>query len=471
MSRRWFTGVIFVLSIADQCLAQTCEVVADKATPFDSAGLIGSSAYGATKATPARFEVTAGSMQVRVYRPNPQIPSATTKIEVSRKSDKNVFCSTGWVSMTSYHLAVQTDKTEQWVVNIYDDASVGSPGATPNFPRVSFRTATFELSPSLTPVPPLVHSGRCEAIPEAQLTTSLETIVEEKSLSPNRGRMIDRYRFEAGKTIYVGLRNIGLSPPTSPKFLLRAYAKLGETPLQIACEQELSPALGSRQMLSIVLGGENPSPPSWLVELTCASDCDVGPLSVSLEILREPSPEKPRMAVEQQPPAKDSMSPPTEAAVLNYLCYSNPGVRRSARTTAGQTFARTTKLQITIVAPNISQAITRTLQTYMLNAVSLWRRACTECVPDNLSIVRFDDRTFVDRDLASFLYSLKPASVSAADKDSMFQPGGAFSFWALMGQRVGSRTQLATYVEVPPSESRWRSLCSVPTAHFAGARS
>jgi len=368
---------------------------------------------------------------------------------------------------------LQTNNVEDWLVYVFDGGPEEPTADEPYAPLLSFGSTVSPVILQITPKPWEMMrgpSGTCAPTEKPlRAGATLETVLSDSSLSANIGQLIARYRFSAGRLVYIDVKPLVLEQrPLSP-ILIRAYAKDDrESPFSLACELEVPPALNAQWTLAIGLPGNLGVHPIWMVEVMCLSSCPTGRVPVSMEIHREAPPYAPQILTRQH--GSDGFRRAQLAArTFEYFCYSDREIRSDLPLDSKDTFAGTTELRIKILGPHVSKPTIHVLESYFLAAIALWRRACLDCVPDHLSVIRLNDRLFIDKDLAEWLFSLNPKEISATDKDSMSEPGNIFFFFrSIVGRRRAGAgaTDSASYVEISPTEIRWRSLCAVPGSYL-----
>jgi hypothetical protein len=151
---------------------------------------------------------------------------------------------------------------------------------------------------------------------------------------------------------------------------------------------------------------------------------------------------------------------------INFLCYRTDGRRRGIPVIAGIPFANHPRLNIQLLDPQskLSKESRDRTGRAIIEAAEVWRRACTECLPDNLALVRIDDTLYALRVLMDGLKNL-PASTLPSAAPNVFQfPPGPFSFVSLMTARAGTRTPVDSYVPISEADIAYKNLCSAPAS-------
>lgn len=467
-------GSMFVLMLAlySQTRAQTCDVSL-KSSLVSGYFSAEEKAYGASRTEPSLFQVRASSFEIHVSLPEVSTRSSA-RIEISRSSDSEVIvCASDWISAREFYIKVQTEKTGSWIVRVFKNGLPEPNADQPYAPVLSFGADANPVILQKKPGPwQMIKGPYGTCVPTEKPLNSgsiLEQVFQDSSPIVSTGLLIERYRFAGGRLVYISISPKNL--PTGQHFpiVIRAYAKDNrESSFSLACEHPLPASINGRFTLALGIPENVEFEPIWMIEITCRDACPAGRVPISVDIRREKNPILPAEASSSKSLAHFAVTRLT-TRTFEYFCYGDRESRADIPLNSRDRFAGTTQLRIKIFGAHLSGTTLRALESYFLTAVSLWRRACLDCVADHLSVIRLDGKLFLDSDLVKWLFSLNPSEISPVDKHSMSEPGNIFFFFngIVGGRRAGSRgVESPSYTEIVSEETRWRSLCGVPASYL-----
>ncbi|MBY5775954.1 matrixin family metalloprotease [Rhizobium johnstonii] len=415
----------------------------------------------ATDTVPAVVEVTAERTVIfRATRWSQNFAAPVTAvISVQVEDGYQVLCTLkrqvlgGERSIAALVVDMPRGETKTLKIEIFDHGSGGPTGDPPY-------TVGAEIDHRPPPegslvqaiVKPIVEAapaGGCDFVDgPTRPQATMEVIRKERLSSLSEGTVFIGYEM-AGRNLYFRL---GGPRPFDHFVEVRFLSKSsGEQPFKEVCSIDLSswPSAGEYALAS--LKDDRIFNPIWRVEIVVqpgAATTD----ELEFSILRDLDPGRPGVALSQEPYGSDSF-------LSSFVCQSLGG-RGSIATQAAIPFAISSVLRIRTIDSHglIPENNRVVLRNNLLEAVALWRRSCSLCLPGHMLFVEIDGELFtIGRDGSFAGYALFENEPVRQTRPRLGDP----VLPTLPSDRSGTRTPTVGYVSVTRSSELVSRICSM----------
>lgn len=368
-------------------------------------------------------------------------------------------CETGWIDLQSSFLgmafAVRTmdPAPVHWFLQVFDEAAGGPTGDPPYVVtvRVYYRksqTDSANVSSFSRPITPsqCVFTG----MPKRGWINSDRAF---KETIPDLIQRVPYTKFwDAGSRSYFRIRfESGVPQRLS---LIVSAKNEGDGPFTEVCKVEVeSGKFDNGRLLEASWSSTYLFRPRWRLQLR-TSGRSVG--ANRIEVLRDRDPDR-----IENPKLEEGA---TADVRTNFLCFQTGFGRRGMPVRAGIPFANHSRLNIRIAARSgtiPSDSLIR-LHKLILQAAEVWRRACTACLPDNLTLIQIDKTLYAIRSLSDGLAALQMQSLPTTPPNLFQPPPGPYNFVFLLNSRAGTRTPVDSYVPMTSTSVAYQNLCAIP---------
>ncbi|WP_162145615.1 matrixin family metalloprotease [Sinorhizobium meliloti] len=359
----------------------------------------------------------------------------------------------GEQSIAALVVDMPNGETKTLKIEVFDHGSGGPTGDPPYTvgveidhrppPEGSFVQAIAK------PIEEASPAGGCEFVDGPTRPQATLEILRKERLAPlSEGAVFIGYEI-AGRNLYFRL---GGSRPFDHFVEVRFLSKSsGEQPFKEVCSIDLSSWPFAREYALASLSDDRIFNPIWRVEVVVqrgAATTD----ELEFSIFRDLDPGRPRVALSQEPYGSNPF-------LSSFVCQSLGG-RGSIATQAGIPFAISSVLRIKTIDAHgmITKNNRMVLRNNLLEAVALWRRSCSLCLPAHMLFVEIDGELFTigrDGSFAGYaLFENEPVRRTIPRLGDPVLP-------TLPSDRSGTRTPTVGYVSVSRSSELVSRICSM----------
>lgn len=289
----------------------------------------------------------------------------------------------------------------------------------------------------------------------ARPQASLENVRSETIPSLREGSIFVGYE-QAGRNVYFRLDQ--LIDPASTIIARFLFKDEGEAPYVEVCNIDLSTIRSSDELVLATVSNPRIFKPIWRVDIIAKPGASATADQLRFTMLRDADP--------------DRFNAPTSPGNLagafplaSFICQTSHQGRGSSPRSANVGFATASVLSVTIdgVPGLIGSTAHAAIRDMILQAVAVWRRGCTLCMPENMLFLKIDGELFTLREgdhfTAAALLEKVPVRRTRPRLGDPVLPD-----LMLGSTRVGTRTPILQYAPISKSDPLLTSLCSLPPA-------
>lgn len=415
----------------------------------------------ATDAVPAVIEVTAERTVIfRATRWSQNFAAPVTAvISVQVEDEYQVLCTLkrqvlgGERSIAALVVDMPEGETRTLKIEVFDHGSGGPTGDPPYTVGVEIdHRPPPEGSLVRAVAKPIVEAapaGGCNFVTgPARPQATMEVIRKERLSSLSEGTVFVGYEM-AGRNLYFQLGGpLPFNHFVEVRFLSKSS---GEQPFEDVCSIDLSSWPSTGEFVLATLGDDRIFNPIWRVEIVVrpgAATTD----GLEFFLLRDVDPGRPGAAPLQEPFGSDPF-------LRSFVCQSLGG-RGSIATQAAIPFAISSVLKIRTIDPHglVPENKRVVLRNNLLEAIALWRRSCSLCLPTHMLFVEIDGELFtIGRDgrlAGDALFENEPVRQTIPQLGDPVLP-------TLPSDRSGTRTPTVGYVSSTRSGELVSRICSL----------
>lgn len=260
---------------------------------------------------------------------------------------------------------------------------------------------------------------------------------------------------QAGKNTYLRLDQL-IDPEST--IVAHFFFKVGESAYVEVCNIDLSTVRSADQLVKATATAPTVPNLIWRIDIIARPGASATTDQLLFSILRDSDPARP-----------DGQASPEYVAgsfpLGSLICQTGRQGRGSLPNSANVRFGTASVLSVKVdaVPGMVSSSAHDAIRDTILQAVAVWRRGCTLCMPENMLFVRIDSELFTLQEdghfTAAALLEKEPVRRTIPRMGDKVRPD-----LTLSSTRVGTRTPILRYVRISPSDPLLIGLCSLPAA-------